>query len=168
MIVFTPFKEIPQEFLEYRNIGQVALFNLSSYFNDGFRLNALMPSVEYIPENILAGDCSSPEFDTAYWNYIFNNAEPFCQLMDIVRPVYDAANTFIQILVNNTSQFSNEITESLCKLIQQRYGYNAAIANEFEDLWYIEESTFSIPGLFAFDQDIQRWISMMPIDENYE
>ena len=51
------------------------------------------------------------------------------------------------------------------KLIQQRYGVNSYYVFTLEDFQYIQnDSSFSIPGLFAMDQDMNRWRMMMPME----
>ena len=167
MIVFTPIKQIPVELLEYKGIRQVVSYNLSSYFSDVPTLNALIPSMEFIPEETLSGDCTTPIFDVSYHNFIMANNDAFCQFMNIIVPAYTSPDTMVQILIRN-SPFCDAITESLLKFIQQRYGYNAYIVNQPEDFLYTDESDFSIPGLFALDQDLMRWRSMMPIQEEVD
>ena len=161
MIIFTPIQNIPIEYLEYKGIGQVVKYNLSSYYNDAPTLNELLPSSEYISQDVLEGDCSIPIFDIEYHKYIFDNNAAFMQFMSIMIPAYSFPDTLVHIMIK-ASPFRDVITESLLKLIQQRYGYNAYIINEIEDFIYAEESDLSIPGLFTIDQDLIRWRSMMP------
>lgn len=163
MIIFSHIKCIPIDLLEYKGIKSVMQYNLSSYYNDIPLLNMLLPSPEFIPETVLNGDCTTPEFDISYHGYIINNNEAFKQFMNIIVPVFTTPDILIHVLINE-SPFRDVITESLIKLIQQRYGYNAYIINDIDDFMYAEESTFSIPGLFTIDQDISRWQLMMPIE----
>lgn len=159
MIIFTCIRDMPPELLEMKGIKQVAKYNLSSYY-DMESLSALIPSVEFIPEHLLL-DTSNPEFDIAYGNYIINNNIAFLNLMLIIIPVYLNPDCLVQILIN-TSEFRDVATESLMKLIQQRYGYNSYIINEPEDFIYTEEPDFSIPGLFTLDQDLNRYMCLLP------
>ena len=161
MIIFTPIKNIPVEMLEYKRIRQVVQYNLSSYYNDAPTLNMLIPSSEYISEELMQGDCSIPTFDIEYHKFIFDNYNAFLQFMNIMIPAFTSPDTLVQVLIN-VSPFRDVITESLLKLIQQRYGYNAYIINELEDFLYTEESDLSIPGLFNMDQDLARWRCMVP------
>lgn len=165
MVIFTPIRKIPVEMLEYKGIRQVVCYNLSSYFSDVPTLNMLIPSVAYIPEEILEKDISDfPKFDIAYGEYIINNNDAFMQLMNIMSVAYTSPDTLVQILIQS-SDYRDAITESLIKLIQQRYGYNIYIINDLEDFLYTEESDFSIPGLFAIDQDLMRWRCMFPVQD---
>lgn len=161
MIIFTPLREIPTDLLELKRIKNVVVYNLSSYIQAP-TLNLLIPSDELMPESVIRGDCTDPSFDTAYHSSILNNDGPFSQLMQIMIPVFQDPDVLVQVLIN-TSEYRDAITESLLKLIQQRYGYNAYIINNLEDFIYAEESSFSIPGLFMMDKDLMRWQSGMPI-----
>ena len=170
MIIFTPHRNIPVEMLEEKGIRQVVTYNLSSYFSDVPTLNMLIPSIEYLPKEALDGDINDiPIFDITYGKYIIENDLAFIQLMNIIVPVYQSPETLVQILVRETP-YSNAISESLSKFIQQRYGYNAYFINELEDFVYTEEQDFSIPGLFALDSDLGRWRLMIPQQgvEDYE
>lgn len=160
MIIFTPIFDIPEYILEMKNIKNVIKYNLSSLYDNIPTLNLLTPTGR-IPDEIVEGDCSTPEFDMSYSNYIINNRGAFNQLMSIVHPVYQDPQTLIQILITQ-SKFRDAITESLAKLIQQRYGYNTNFVYDVEDLLYIEEPDFSIPGLFRMDQDLIVFAQMNP------
>lgn len=161
MIIFTPIKDIPEYILEMKNIGKVITYNLSSLYEGFPVLNLLSTPIGSIPESVLNGDCNTPEFDISYSNYIFSDNNAFMQLMGIIIPVYQDPNTLIQILVDQ-SRFRDCITESLAKLIQQRYGYNTNFIYNIEDLLYVEEPDFSIPGLFRMDSDLLRYTQLNP------
>lgn len=156
MIIFTPIQNIPVEYLEYKGIRQVVKYNLSSYYNDAPTLDALIPTPNNIPSNVIIGDATDPIFDIEYHNYIINSQPAFMEFMSIIVPAYTSPDTMVQIMIRS-SNIRDVITESLLKLIQQRYGYNACIVNEVEDFLYTTESDFSIPGLFTLDQDLARW-----------
>lgn len=161
MIIFTPIKDIPVEMLEYKRIRQVVKYNLSSYYSNIPTLNMLIPSPDYISEDLMQGDCSIPTFDIEYHNFIIQNNDAFIQFMNIMITAFSSPDVLVQVLIN-VSPFRDVITESLVKLIQQRYGYNVYIIYELNDFIYTEESDMSIPGLFAMDQDIMRWQLMNP------
>ena len=156
MIIFTTIKNIPYELLEYKGIRQVVSYNLSSYYSDVPTMNALIPNIQHMSEELLQGDCVIPQFDIEFGNYIINTDEAFLQFMNIVIPAYMNPDMLVQILIGH-SDFRDAITESLIKLIQQRYGYNSYIVNDIEDFLCADESDFSIPGLFAIDEDINKW-----------
>ena len=99
MIVFTPIRNIPVEMLEYKGIRQVVTYNLSSYYSDIPTLNFLLPSIENMPEDVLNGDCETPEFDMSYSNAILSNNESFIQFMNIMIPAYTSPDVLVQILM---------------------------------------------------------------------
>lgn len=165
MIIFSPIQNIPVEYLEYKGIRQVVKYNLSSYYNDAQTLNSLIPSPKFIPQDVLFGDATNPIFDIEYHKYIYDNPNAFMEFMNIIIPAYTSPDTLVHITIQS-SNFRDVITESLLKLIQQRYGYNAYLIYEVNDFLYAEESDFSIPGLFVLDQDLVRWRSMSPYQES--
>ena len=169
MIIFTPIRNIPVEMLESKRIKQVIRYNLSSYYSDVPTLNMLIPSIDYIPEESLEGDMVyCPSFDLSYHGFIIENPEAFCQFMSIIIPAYMSPETMVQVYINH-SEYRDAILESLVKLIQQRYGFNAYIVNELSDFMYADDSDMSIPGLCAIQQDISRWHTLVPIEgEIYE
>ncbi len=169
MIIFTPIRDIPVELLEYKGVRQVIKYNLSHYYAEMPTLNMLIPSIQSIPEDILNGDCSDASFDQSYHNFIFTNDQAFIQFMNIIVPAFTNPDCLVQVTVTD-NDYANAITESLIKLIQQRYGYNAYIINDVDDFMYAEESDFSIPGLFVIDQDLMRFRMMceLPEDEYYD
>lgn len=163
MIIFTPIKDLPYEYLERKNIRQVVKYNLSSYYADIPTLVGLVPNPEFMSEDAIRTNEVDPRFDIEFHQYIMNNPQSFDQFMNIVLPVYMNPDTLVQVLISE-SNYRDAITESIIKLIQARYGYNSYIIHDIEDFLYAEESTFSIPGLFSMDQDLQRW-HMMHIGE---
>lgn len=165
MIILTPLRELPLEYLEYKGIKQVIIYNLSSYY-DAPRLNFLLPSPEYIPEDQLTGDCNTPNFDMAYHNFIITNNNAFKQFMELVIPANQSPDILIYIMIKH-SPYCDAISESLMKLIQQRYGYNVYFINEPDDFLYVDEPTFSIPGLFTYDKDLLRYQSLSPESMNF-
>lgn len=160
MIIFTPIKDIPAEYLIEKGISDIVRLNLTSYYADIPNLSMLIPSINYIPENVLSGDCADPTFDIAYHGYILSNDNAFIELMSIMVPEYINPGTLVQILIS-VSDYRDIIAESLMKLIQQRYGHNCYYVKDLEDFLYIEEQDYNIPGLFALDKDIERWRIIM-------
>lgn len=161
MIIFTTLQSIPNEYLEFKGIRQIVKYNLSSYYNDAASLDALIPPTPIVTQSVVSGDCIDPGFDIEYHKYIFENPNAFNQFMGIIIPAYMNPDTLVQIMIQS-SNLRDVITESLLKLIQQRYGYNVYIVNELDDFIYTDESDFSIPGLFSLDEDLARWTCMNP------
>lgn len=172
MIIFTPILDLPDELLFYKCISQVVKLNLTSYYAGIPVLDRLIPSIEFIPENVISGDCTDPSFDIAFHGYIMQNDEAFKQLMDIMAIEFNSTDVLIQILIE-VSDYRNIIAESLAKLVQQRYGHNIYYIMTAEDFAYAEvNQDFSVPGLFMMDQDLARWRMMHPeelrVGDEYE
>ena len=161
MIIFTPLRDITPAYLEYKGIRQVIKCNLSSYY-EATNLDYLLPNPNCISQDVIYGDCTDPLFDMQYHQYILTDPNAFLQFMSIMIPAYNNPDTLVHVMIKQT-EFRDVITESLAKLIQQRYGYNVCIVNEQEDFLYSTESDLTIPGLFNMDSDIARWQSMVDI-----
>lgn len=148
MLITTTSKLVP-EVLEI--FPDTSILNLSS-LNERFPRVALMPppNLHFMNDEI---------FDENYFYYIFNNDLVFMELMKIIIQLYHGNN--VCLLVTQNEVF-DKITESLLKLIQQRYGYNGIVINEAEDLLMFdtpvyEDGEFSLPGLAMLDIDKERF-----------
>lgn len=165
MIVFTPIIKIPDDILINLGIKKIITYNLTSYISDFQTLNMLIPS-NFMEESIISSDISSnSEFDAKYSHGIITNENSFLQLMTIVVPAYMDPDTMVHILIGPSSDFRDNIAESLAKLVQQRYGYSCYFVYELEDFYYLDMSScnnFSIPGLFILDKDLERWRMLTP------
>lgn len=102
---------------------------------------------------------SSPEFDNEYINLLLTNDNYFMQLMKIVINLQHGFD--IYILRYNEDFVFNPITETLMKLIQQRYGYNYQEIFCADDLDVYDSSSFSAFGIMQFDEDFKRYESIM-------
>lgn len=166
MIIFTTLKDIPRECLEMKGIRQVIKFNLSSYFSEDniTNLDKLIP-IGAIPDDVVTGNSTGPEFDELYANYIMKDQNAFFQFMNIIFYEYVDPSVLVQILIN-TEGIREAISESLMKLIQQRYGMSAFYVFTPEDFLYVNipEVGVSIPGLFALDNDLALYRNMLPMD----
>lgn len=106
------------------------VFNLSS-MKEGFpKLSRL------IPPNII-GRFTGRDFDLAYADYIMSNDFIFKEFFDIVYSLY--SGTDVYIIISN-DDWSENLIESLLKLIQQRYGYNGGRINCIDDYYFMENS----------------------------
>lgn len=106
------------------------VFNLTS-MKEGFtRLSRLIP-----PNTI--GRFTDREFDIIYANYIMSNDFVFKEFFDIIYPLYTGLDVYIII---SDDDWSENLTESLLKLIQQRYGYNGGKINCIDDYYFILNS----------------------------
>lgn len=137
MIVFGRYNNIPENFIPVNFTG----------------MNETVQKISTIGlENI---DISDPEFDKVFAEIILNNDMNFISLFNIIQLLYAGENIFICISTGNILDCLNE---SLGKLIQQRYGYNYQMINEINDIDWYDDENFSIPGLYNFDLDRDRYI----------
>lgn len=130
---------------------KIKYYNLTSLKEGFYRLNYM------IPPNSL-GKLMGKEFDMAYAQYVFANDLVFKEFFDIIYDLYLGYDVFI--IIDENSEWSVNLTESLMKLIQQRYGYNAyhICAPEDIDFAYSRESDFDRGyGILNLDQDKERY-----------
>lgn len=128
------------------------VYNLTSMKEGFIRLSALIP-----PNNI--GRFTGRDFDIVYANYIMENDIVFKQFFDIIYSLYIGIDVF---LVMDESDWSENLIESILKLIQQRYGYNAYKINCMEDFIQAANSTFMSDfnpyfGIQNLDMDKERY-----------
>jgi len=119
------------------------------------------PDTGLIPPNNL-GAINEYDFDVKYMQFIMNDDFRFIKFMDIMYNIYNHKNLF---LVINYEDWSINLVESLLKLIQQRYGINATMINEIDDINIMKDTDFdSYYGINNFDQDCNRYLE---ISERY-
>lgn len=142
----------------------MCILNLSSLY-EGLDRVLLAPSIQPMLND-------EKNFDIEYANYIFSNDNKFVELMKIMIPLYLGTNVFLAVTRNEETY--DIVTESLCKLIQQRYGYNYQLINSPDDINWYDQSGFSASGIQLFDQDRDRYVMIMQmngngvvIDDNY-
>ena len=135
--------------------GKGVMYNLSSMREGFISLQALIP-----PNTI--GRLTDREFDIAYANYIMSNDTLFCIFFQIIYNLYIGKDVFIIV---STEDWSENLLESLLKLIQQRYGYNAVLINTEADYLYATNSmNFGFApgyGIFNLDQDKERFTTLI-------
>ena len=135
--------------------GKGVMYNLSSMREGFISLQALIP-----PNTI--GRLTDREFDIAYANYIMSNDTLFCIFFQIVYNLYIGKDVFIII---STEDWSENLLESLLKLIQQRYGYNGVLINTEADYLYATNSmNFGFApgyGIYNLDQDKERFTTLI-------
>lgn len=116
------------------------------------------PSTGLLPVNIPVNQYTDQEFDNAYASYLMNNDNVFIRFFNLIIELHMGNNIFL--ISNNTTAYIN-LPESLMKFIQQRYGFNGCVCEEPEDIFYAKESSFTIEGLFNFDSDRARYLSIL-------
>ena len=135
--------------------GKGVMYNLSSMREGFISLQALIP-----PNTI--GRLTDREFDIAYANYIMSNDTLFCIFFQIIYNLYIGKDVFIIVSIED---WSENLLESLLKLIQQRYGYNAVLINTEADYLYAATSmNFGFApgyGIYNLDQDKERFTTLI-------
>lgn len=134
------------------------VYNFTSMKEGYISLQGLIP-----PNSI--GKFVDREFDIAYANYILQNDQVFSVFFQIIYNLYIGKDVFIIV---SPEDWSENLVESLLKLIQQRYGYNGALILNNED--YIDaalnmEFRFDPGyGLMNLDYDKERIVRISTIN----
>ena len=126
------------------------IFNISS-------MNENIPRLQLIPPNNL-GHLYDRDFDIAYANYIMSNDMIFVNFFTIIYNIYLGKDV---CLIYSKDDWSENLAESINKLIQQRYGYNAIQIETFDDYIFAKNHMIqnfnSDYGLFNLDSDKERF-----------
>lgn len=144
MIILGDIRSIPVYFK-----GDLLVYNLSG-MAEGYQRIDILPPVNQINYS------DERQFDIFFSQFIFNNDNIFYEFFSkILYPVYSGYDVYLIVTRN---PFFDMISESLLKLIQQRYGYNGAIVNNAVDIDYLNpDETFTTAGIYNFDMDKQRF-----------
>ena len=156
MLIFTP----NILFRNPMNNNEPKIFNISSYLEGYPRLDSLNPPLKSLsPYNIDFRD--QENFGRLYTQYLLTNPQGFMALMDIVYALYEGEDV---LLLVGHDDYRDTLTEALAKVIQQRYGYNANIIHDPEDIECLVEGSFSIQGLYNLDQDKEIYVNNISRD----
>ena len=140
------------DILNIKMVGKGIVFNLASLKEGYSKLNLLVPPNEL-------GRFTDRDFDIAYANYIMSNDSVFMQFFWIIYNLYIGVD--VLIIISGGSDWTENILESLLKLIQQRYGYNGTKIDSEEDYIYARNyinSDFAPGyGLYNLDMDKERF-----------
>lgn len=116
-----------------------------------------VPILHLVPPKAL-GYLVDRDFDINYANFIMNTDPIFCDFFSIVYNLYLGKDIY---LIYSDDDWSENLAESLNKLIQQRYGYNAIKICGFDDYIYaknnINESFNPQYGIANLDMDKERY-----------
>ena len=158
MIVFTHDPQIASKIISGSDCVSV-IMNLSSAYSGYIDITPLITKLQYFNNTDLPMPdfVQSPAFDAQYASAIFNNKEMFCKLVSIMLHCREGYNVIIMVAHDF---YRDAVTESLIKVIQQRYGYNCWIVNELDDVDCIKESHFTPQGLLTLDEDIFKYVEI--------
>lgn len=148
MIIFGKYDRELESIIDSEN-GKI--YNFTST-REGYPIMGIAPPSELysLPEK---------DFDQTYALHLINNDELFVKMF---KPVLDAYHkTEVYILV---SDYADDVNESLIKFYQARYGLIIPRVNEEEDYDSLdrEKFTFTVAGLYNFDEDLKRFIKLRP------
>lgn len=142
-----------------KNNDDVVVYNLSS-IKEGYDRLDILPG-----GNIVDG--SEKEFDIQYAEYLLNNDLIFLKMFKPIFELYEGKDVFL--LVSDNEELE-DITESLTKFIQQRYGYDTLYLYDVIDIDdYYDNKTefgFSIQGLYNLDIDKERYTELQLTIQN--
>lgn len=154
MIVFIDnialINDIKQSFIN----KDILIFNLSSFYSGFIDITDLCTSVpisnntDMIPMDFV----QSSLFDNQYSCYITNNIILFTKLLMVVSNSYEGN---ISIVLIQHDIYRDAITESIIKLIQQRYGYMSWVIDDMDDIPALRELPPTPFGLEVLYNDLK-------------
>jgi len=132
------------------------VFNITGLKEGYESLQVLIP-----PSSV--GLLTGRDFDLCYAQYIMANDAIFVEFFKIIQNLYKGQNVFL--VFDPTSDWSENLAESLLKLIQQRYGYNAYHILTSEDFIYASNENNSgfnpYYGIYNLDCDKERYSQLV-------
>ena len=137
----------------YHIPDKCVVFNITSMREDLPRLNLIPP--EYV------GKLNSRDFDIAYMNYIFGYDPAFAEFFQIINNLYIGNDVYLVMTAG--IDWSENLIESILKIIQQRYGYNAVRIYTQDDYIQAQNTRMQFDptyGLMNLDADKQRYAMM--------
>lgn len=114
-------------------------------------------TLNLVPAGFPAGTFMSDSFDMEYFNYIMANDSLFYEFFSVIILLQEGNDVY---LISDVNDYSI-VPESLLKIIQQRYGYNGNIIHDIDDLGSMQDSSFTIQGLYQFDSDRLRYYDII-------
>lgn len=136
----------------HQNPGRFVVYNISS--------NLINPDIQQLNLQYMQNmDYTQKDVDIAFANMILGVDAYFGELMRIILPLRDGLD--VALLVYREESFFDASTESLMKLIQQRYGYNYQLLNDVGDFNPWDQSSFDINGTFNLDRDSERYLNIL-------
>lgn len=148
------------ESLRYKFPGRdPVILNLSSLYSGYINITHLIAKISPINNTGLPMPefVNSVEFDMQYASAVLNNPELFGSLINIMLRAYEG---YLVCILVQRDPYRDAVMESLIKLIQQRYGYNCWIIEDFDDIEIMSEQMLLPNGLLTLDADIKQYNQM--------
>lgn len=143
--------------LSYIPLDKTVVYNITSYNENLTRLNLLPP----IDKRLYLDN--GRDFDMLYAQWIFSDEIAFMNFFAIVYNLFMNKDVFL-VISSGEEDWSENIIESLLKLIQQRYGYNGTLITDFESYIYASNyinSCFDPCCLGNLDLDKNRYLMLL-------
>ena len=141
----------PTRCLPYIDKDTFVIYNLSGMIEGYDSIQSLIPPNEL-------GRMDSYEFDVNYFNYVMYNDPIFLTFFRIIQSLYTGRSVYI---ISDEADWSENLVESIFKIIQQRYGYNGYCVKTDEDILFAlqrDDGYFNPTfGLQNLDQDKLRY-----------
>lgn len=138
----------PESSIQYIE-RECIIYNLNSLV-EGYNILHLIP-----PNNL--GATNGYEFDYNYMIYIMNDDNNFIEFMKIILPLYQNTSD-VFLIIDDQEIWALEVTDSLMKLIQQRYGINGVLIESQDDYNEAVDDYFNPEfGIQNMDGDTQRF-----------
>lgn len=144
-----------KEILKYKGTRNIIYLNFCSLYPHSIQLNLLFNISQERYDQWREGNY----IDKEYASWILGDYRAFMEFMKIIYPLYYLQSTTV-VIIYQESPLIIDLTESLSKLIQQRYGIITNYVYEINDLMYIEDSTPTVPGLSNFDKDKETYTGL--------
>ena len=145
----------PPSMIKYVD-GICNIVNFSSLYE--YANNSL---VGLIPPNNL-GAVSEYDFDVKYMNYILENDHIFVIFMSFVINIFNGIDYYL--IIDDRSDWSIMLIESLMKLLQQRYGLNGYYLRDINDYDTSIDTQFNSQyGLMNYDMDKERYLYLYEV-----
>ena len=159
MIVFMDDPNLSSS-LAYKFPGrETVLLNLSSLYSGYTSISNLITKISPINNTALPipDFVNSVEFDMQYASAVLGNPELFGSLINIMLRAYEG---YLVCILVQRDPYRDAVMESLIKLIQQRYGYNCWIIEDYDDIEIMSEQMLLPNGLLTLDADIKQYNQM--------
>ena len=152
MIIFTSKPDIVA-FLPWNKPAMI--YNMSSLYS-GYKdaTSLITVPIENYTGLPMQQYVETVDFDSQYANKILSDPLRFTVFMDIIQCDYIGYNAIVLV---HREPYRDAFLESLLKFIQQRYGLNAWLIEDVEDIQSLKESQYNPMGIIQLEKDLERY-----------
>ena len=155
MIIFTSRPDLIQYLPQNK---RAVVYNMSSLYSGYKDATALITTQAFQNTPYMQNFdqyVQTVDFDIQYAGRILSDPLAFTELLDIMQCDYSGMNAIILV---QHDFYRDSVMESLLKLIQQRYGYNAWVIDDPEDIESIYEPHYTPMGIMQLNSDLEKYI----------